>query len=228
MATLFVFSLPKPMCGRWGHDTNGDNAMKKVTYIEATSGRNKQIPEFLAIDGMCPPSTLPWSVITIHKLIPPENRTLFQYFPELNKIWEIPAHQTEARESYESWGVIEGESSGEIFSIMLGETVIGIIGWFEYGDIPDVLRLRYYGIIPSQRGNHYGERAMMLLLRHLSHAAPSQYVWLSESVSVSRAVAEQITAHFKSMGFTEFSDPYYGSNAGCGKVRSLRIRIPLR
>lgn len=202
--------------------------MKKVTYIQATSGQNKHIPGFLAIDGMYHPSTLSRMVISIHKLTPPENRTVFQKFPELNKIWEIPAHQNEARESYEAWGVIEGESSGEIFSIMLGETVIGIIGWYEYGDIPEVLRLRYYGIIPSQRGNHYGEQAMMLFLRHLSLAAPSQYVWLSESVSVSRAVAEQIITHFRRMGFTEFSDPHYGSNAGCGKVRSLRIRIPLR
>lgn len=202
--------------------------MKKTTQIQAISRQNKQIHQFIAVDGMFLSSTLAWKLITIHKLTPPENHTLFKQFPELNNIWEVPAHQNEARESYEAWGVIKGESTGEIFSIKLAEMVIGIIGWFEYGDIPDVLRLRYYGIVPSQRGNRYGEMAMRLLLEHLSHAAPSQYIWLSESISLSRVVAEQITAYFKRLGFTEFSDPNYGSNAGCGRVRSLRIRIPLR
>jgi len=166
--------------------------------------------------------------ILLHKLIPPENQTLFRDYPELNNIWEIPAHQNQARESYEAWGVVEEESTGEIFSIKLSDLVIGIIGWFEYGDIPDVLRLRYYGIVPSQRGNRYGQMAVRLLLEHLSRVAPPQYVWLSESVSLRRRVVEQIIDHFKDMGFEEFHDPNYGSNAGCGKVHSLRVRLPLR
>lgn len=166
--------------------------------------------------------------ISLHKLVPPENQTLFADYPELNHIWEIPAHQNQARESYETWGVVEEESTGEVFSIKLGDLVIGIIGWFEYGDIPDVLRLRYYGIVPSQRGNRYGRVAIKLLLEHLSRVAPPQYVWLSESVSLCRRAVEQITDHFKGMGFGEFHDPNYGSNASCGDVRSLRIRLPLR
>ncbi len=58
-------------------------------------------------------------MITLHKLVPPENRTLFQRFPGLNEIWEVPALQHEARESYELWGdkSYEGETTGEIFSI---------------------------------------------------------------------------------------------------------------
>jgi RimJ/RimL family protein N-acetyltransferase len=166
--------------------------------------------------------------ISIRKLVPPDNQTLFEMNPELNKIWEIPAQQSRAHESYKDWGIIDKKSTGEIFSIILDDSIIGIIGWFEYGDIPDVLRLRYYGIIPRQRGNHYGERAIKLLLEHLSKTAPPQYVWLAESVSIGRIVAGQVIAHFKRMGFLEFDDPNYGSNAGCGKVCSLRIRIPLR
>jgi len=69
---------------------------------------------------------------------------------------------------------------------------------------------------------------MALLLERLSQYAPPQYVFLSESISIRRSVALQIIAHFKRMGFTEFDDPDYGSNAGCGKVQSLRIKIPGR
>jgi RimJ/RimL family protein N-acetyltransferase len=166
--------------------------------------------------------------ISIHKLLPPENQFLFERNPELNTIWEIPAHQNQARESYEECGLIKTESTGEIFSINLDDSVVGIIGWFEYGGIPDVLRLRYYGIVPSQRGNGYGAKAVKLLLDHLSHAAPPQYRWLSESVSLKRVVVKQVTVHFERMGFVEYDDSNYGSNAGCGRVRSLKIRIPLR
>ena len=105
---------------------------------------------------------------------------------------------------------------------------VGIIGWFEYGDFPDILRLRYYGIVPSERGNGHGEAAMSLFLEHLSKAAPPHAAFLSESVSLGRAAAPIVLTHFKKMGFEEFEDPNYGSNAGCGKVRSLKIRIPGR
>lgn len=166
-------------------------------------------------------------MITIHKLVPPENRTLFVENPELNDIWEAPAHQQEARESYEEWDtrIYPNESTGEVFSIKKDDSTIGIIGWFEYGDIPDVLRLRYYGIVPSERGNGYGEIAMKLFLNHVSCVAPAKYIWLSESVSVNRPAYGQIKSHFKKLGFTEFDDPDYGSNAGFGAVQSLRIRI---
>ena len=43
-------------------------------------------------------------MITLHKLVPPENHDLFERHPELNRIWEVPALQEEARESYEEWG----------------------------------------------------------------------------------------------------------------------------
>lgn len=169
-------------------------------------------------------------MVTIHKLIPPDNHDLFERFPELNLIWEIPALQANARESYEKWDTkkYDGETDGEIFSIVEDNTAIGIIGWFEYGKIPDVLRLRYYGIVPSRRGKGYGEVAMKLFLEHLNSVAPPQYAWLSESVTLGRKVAPKIVAHFKSMGFVEFEDPDYGSNAGCGPVQSLKIRIPGR
>jgi hypothetical protein len=169
-------------------------------------------------------------MITLHKLVPPENKTLFERNLELNKIWEVPVIQKEARESYEEWGdcLYPGESTGEIFSIMEEKSPVGIIGWFEYGEFPDVLRLRYYGIVPSKRGKRYGETAMRLFIEHISKAAPSHSIFLSESVSLGRTVAPSIVAHFKKMGFKEFEDPNYGSNAGCGKVQSLKIRIPGR
>lgn len=168
-------------------------------------------------------------MITLRKLQPPENQTLFADHPELNLIWEIPALQDEARESYEQWGTAaDNPSTGEIFSINKSATAIGIIGWFEYGEFPDVLRLRYYGIVPSQRGKRYGHFALAHFLQHLSLHAPQQYVWLSESVTLSRASAPRVVAHFKDLGFNEFDDPHYGSNAGCGKAQSLRIRIPER
>ena len=168
-------------------------------------------------------------MINIRKLIPPENLHLFPDNPELNTIWEIPALQNQARESYEEWGLIKTESTGEIFSINENGVPIGIIGWFEYDEVfPDVLRLRYYGIVPSRRGRGYGEEAMRLLLDHLARSAPPRYSFLAESVTLCRAVAPSIIAHFKRMGFVEFDDPNYGSNAGCGKALSLKIRIPSR
>jgi hypothetical protein len=169
-------------------------------------------------------------MIQLHKLVPPENHTIFERFPELNHIWEVPALQHQARESYEEWGMREypGESTGEIFSIEKDGKAIGIIGWFEYGEFPDVLRLRYYGIVPSERGKKYGEAAMELFLEYLSVAAPKQCVYLAESVTLGRTVAARTIAHFKAIGFVEFDDPHYGSNAGCGPVQSLRIRIPGR
>lgn len=169
-------------------------------------------------------------MITLHKLVPPENYNLFDRFPELNQIWEVSALQQQARESYEEWGqkAYPNEGIGEIFSINEDIASIGIMGWFEYGEFPDVLRLRYYGIVPSRRGRHYGEEALRLFLGHLSHHAPPHAIFLSESVSLERSVAPQIISHFKKMGFLEFDDPNYGSNAGCGKTQSLRIRIPGR
>jgi len=169
-------------------------------------------------------------MIILHKLVPPENHDLFTRFPKLNHIWEMPALQQEARESYEGWDKIDyiNEKRGEIFSIDKDGKAIGIIGWFEYGKFPDVLRLRYYGIVPSERKNKYGAEAMRLFLEHLSVAAPVQYKWLAESVTLGREVAPRIITHFKAMGFAEFDDPNYGSNAGCGPVKSLRIRIPGR
>lgn len=169
-------------------------------------------------------------MITLHKLVPPENQGLFKRNTELNEIWEVPALQHEARESYEEWGSRQypDESTGEIFSINENGFPIGIIGWFEYGEFLDVIRLRYYGIVPSKRGKRYGEVAMRLFLEHLSETAPSHAIFLSESVSLDREVAPNILKHFKKMGFEEFDDPNYGSNAGCGKVQSLKIRIPRR
>jgi hypothetical protein len=169
-------------------------------------------------------------MIALHKLVPPENSTLFERFPELNEIWEVPALQKQARESYEKWGVVkyENEREGEIFSIEENGVTIGVIGWFEYGDFSDVLRLVYYGIVPSKRGNHYGQEAIKLFLLHLSKAAPAQYVWLAESVTLARTSASKIITYFKNLGFEEFDDPNYGSNAGCGPVKSLKIRIPGR
>lgn len=169
-------------------------------------------------------------MITIHKLVPPENKMLFERNPELNEIWEVPAHQKEARESYEKYGdpLYPGESTGEIFSINEGSFPIGIIGWFEYGEFPDIVRLRYYGTVPSKRGKGYGEIAMKLFLEHLSKTAPTHATFLSESVTLCRSSAPRIIAHFEKMGFKKFDDPNYGSNAGCGKVQSLKIRIPGR
>ncbi|MEN9613903.1 MAG: hypothetical protein RLZZ347_210 [Candidatus Parcubacteria bacterium] len=169
-------------------------------------------------------------MVTIKKLLLPENQTLFDRHPELNKIWEVTALQHQARESYEQWGVkeYEGESLGEIFSIDEDDMPIGIIGWFEYGEFTDVLRLRYYGIVPSRRGKRYGEEAMRLFLEHLSCSAPKQYVYLAESVTLGRPKSKRIIEHFKSMGFVEFDDPHYGENAGCGETLSLRVRIPGR
>jgi hypothetical protein len=169
-------------------------------------------------------------MITLHKLVPPENHTLFTDYPELNQIWEVPQLQSEARESYEEWDVKKypGESTGEIFSINEEATPVGIIGWFEYGEFPDTLRLRYYGIVPSRRGKNYGEESMHLFLEYLSRHAPAHGLFLSESVTLSRTKSHKIIAHFKKMGFQEFNDPNYGSNAGCGPVQSLRIRIPGR
>jgi RimJ/RimL family protein N-acetyltransferase len=165
-------------------------------------------------------------MILLHKLAPPENKTLFTDYPEFNEIWEVPALQVEARTSYEDWE--SAQKSGEIFSINEDEKPIGIIGWFEFGEFPEVLRLRYYGIVPSKRGKKYGEEAMRLFLDHLSKNAPQYGIFLAESVTLSRTKASHIITHFKKMGFKEFLDPNYGSNADCGPVQSLRIRIPRR
>jgi ribosomal protein S18 acetylase RimI-like enzyme len=170
-------------------------------------------------------------MITLRKLVPPENATLFKRFPELNLIWEVPALQAQARESYEEWGDSRKpeESTGEIFAVLEGEEAVGIIGWFEYDKAgADIARLRYYGIIPSRRGRGFAEKAMRLLLERLAEAAPARYLWLAESVSTERAAAPLVLAHFKKMGFEEFTDPHYGENAGCGPTQSLRIRIPGR
>jgi hypothetical protein len=177
---------------------------------------------------VCPPEGV--RMITLHKLVPPANQSLFSDYPELNSIWEVPALQKEARESYEEWGLehYPKESTGEIFSISENGKPIGIIGWFEHGEFPEILRLRYYGIVPSKRGNGYGEKAIRLFLQHLSKHAPLYALFLSESVTLSRATAHNIISHFKKMGFEEFEDTNYGSNAGCGPTQSLRIRIPGR
>jgi hypothetical protein len=170
-------------------------------------------------------------MVTLHKLIPPENHDLFKRSPELNHIWEIPALQEQARECYEEWDtdIPPNETPGEIFSIDNEKTTAGVIGWFEYKKPPvDTLRLCYYGIVPSERGKKYGEKAMELFLQHLSFAAPKQYVYLSESVTLGRDKAQRIIGHFKSMGFVEFNDPNYGDNAECGPTQSLRVRIPGR
>ena len=168
-------------------------------------------------------------MITLHKLIPPENEALFERNPELNHIWEVPSIQESAKTSYERWGLGCRKSTGKIFSVNLDDKIIGVTGWFTFDEtFPDVLRLRYHGIIASMRGRGYGEETMRLLLQHLSHIAPSQYLWLAESVSLSRELAPKIVAHFKKMGFAEFDDANYGDNAGCGKVQSLRVRIPGR
>lgn len=169
-------------------------------------------------------------MITLHKLVPPENEDIFRKHAELNGIWELPELQTEARESYEKWHLKKypGESLGEIFTIAEFDSVIGLIGWFEYGEFLDTLRLRYYGIVPSRRGRGYGEAALCLLLRRLSTCAPTYAVYLSESVTLSRQKADQVVGHFERVGFEDFNDPNYGENARCGPVRSLRIRIPGR
>src|SRR3954468_6607800 len=105
-------------------------------------------------------------MIRLHMLVPPYNHQLFRIHPELNSIWEVPALQEDARQSYEEWNSQTGDT-GECFSINDGVNPIGIIGWFEYGEFPHVLRLRYYGIIPEKRGRGYGEEALRLLLKHL-------------------------------------------------------------
>lgn len=167
-------------------------------------------------------------MVVLKKLVPPENKTLFARFPELNEIWEVPALQRHARTSYEKWGLNKEKTTGEIFAINKSGRTIGIIGWFEYGGCSDILRLRYYGIVPSERGKQYGEKAIHLILEYLARNAPRQYIFLAESVSLNRTAAFRIISHFKAMGFVEFADPHYGENAGCGKVQSLKIRIPGR
>lgn len=168
-------------------------------------------------------------MISLAKLAPPANQTLFERHPELNGIWEVEALQSHARDSYGRWGVDADETTGEVFSIDLDGVPIGITGWFEDGLLPDVLRLRYYGVAPRWRGHGYGEESMRLLLARLAEVAPARYAFLSESVSLGRAVAARIIAHFERMGFAPFDDhPGYGENAGCGPVRSLRVRIPGR
>ncbi|MDE1874749.1 MAG: GNAT family N-acetyltransferase [Patescibacteria group bacterium] len=169
-------------------------------------------------------------MISLHKLVPPENRDLFDRVPELNRIWEAPALQAQARESYEEWDSrnYPEESSGEIFTILEDDKTIGIIGWFEYGDILDTMRLRYYGIVPSHRGEGRASTAMELFLEHLARAAPPQYAYISESVSINRPVADKIIDHFQKLGFVRFDDPNYGENAECGPTISLRTRIPGR
>ncbi|HEU5114294.1 MAG TPA: hypothetical protein VFT82_00845 [Candidatus Paceibacterota bacterium] len=163
-------------------------------------------------------------MVTITKLIPPENQTLFERFPELNRIWDLPRLQDEARSSYERWN--ETDKTGEIFSIDRADRTIGIIGWFEFDRPPeDVLRLRYYGIVPSERGGRHGSVALWLLLKHLATVAPKRYRWLSESVSLERPAAPRIIRHFEEFGFRRFDDPEYGQNAECGPTMSLRVRI---
>ncbi len=167
-------------------------------------------------------------MITLCKLFPPENQTLFDRYRELNSIWEVEVLQYQARESYEEWNENpDTDQTGEVFAIHENDIPIGIIGWFEFGHLPDTLRLRYYGIVPSKRGNRYGEQAMRMFLAHLSRHAPEQYVFAGESISLGRSAASKIYTHFKNMGFEDFSDPTYGDN-GFGEVQHLRIRIPGR
>jgi hypothetical protein len=169
-------------------------------------------------------------MITLKKLVPPENFNLFTRVPELQHIWEIPALQSDAREGYESYGRRDfaNEDPGEIFTINDESGIVGVIGWFRLFNSFDMLRLWYHGIVPSKRGRGYGAEAVKQLLEYLAvHAAP-EHVFIAESVTLSRAKTPQIIAHFKKMGFEEFDDPTYGENAGCGKTQSLCIRIPGR
>lgn len=164
-------------------------------------------------------------MIKLNKLIPPENHDLFSKFPKLNNIWENKNLQNDAKKSYEIWNE---NKTGEIFTINTMNSVIGIIGWFEYGNILDTLRLRYYGIIPEYRKYGYGQVAIDLLLNRLSDIVSLNYKYLSESVSINRPSAINIVSHFKKLGFQEFNDPDYGENADCGPTISLRVKIPGR
>jgi len=169
-------------------------------------------------------------MITLQKLIPPENFDVFDKVPELNDIWEIPELQEDARMGYQGYGRMkfEGETAGEIFGICEDGDIIGLIGWFQLENSLNLLRMWYYGIVPSKRGKHYGEEAIQVFLNYLSLHAPQECIFLTESVTLARSIAPRIIGHFKKMGFEEFDDPNYGSNAGCGKVQSLKIRIPGR
>lgn len=160
--------------------------------------------------------------VSLHKLLPPKNRTIFERHPRLNYIWQIQAMQERAEKSYCEWDT--EDKTGEIFLILKNKSPIGITGWWPDEKIHELLRLRWHGILPEERGRGYSETALTLLLQRLSSIAPPQYLYLSESVSIKRVDAAQVQRHFEKLGFKAFDDPTYGNN-GYGKVQSLRVRL---
>ena len=104
---------------------------------------------------------------------------------------------------------------------------MGLTGWWQDENIADTIRLRWHGIIPSERGKGYSDEALSLLTKHLHEVLPSQYKYVSESLSTGRELAPKIKRHFERLGFVVFDDPAYGNN-GFGPTISMRMRIPGR
>lgn len=161
-------------------------------------------------------------MILIQKITPPQNHSILEKFPQLNHIWENEVMQKRALKSYEVWN--PKEKTGEIFLIKNDENVIGVTGWWVDEKVSDTIRLRWHGIIESERGKGYSSDALKLLMEHIGAVVPSQYKYISESFSLARETSQKVRHHFEKLGFKEFDDPTYGTN-GLGETISLRIPI---
>lgn len=162
-------------------------------------------------------------MITIHKIEPPENKTILEKYPRLNNIWEDLTMQTRALKSYIDFD--PKIKTGEIFLIKNNNEVIGVTGWFTDDKMLDTIRMRWHGIIKSERQKGFSTSAMNLLIEHIKRTVSKNYKYLSESYTKNTKHAGQIRTAFEKAGFNEeFEDSSYGTN-GAGETISIRMKI---
>lgn len=100
------------------------------------------------------------------------DRTLFEAWPQLQSIWRaelaaIAAYHTRQWET-------DADESGDILLAYVGDTLIGITGWYRL-DMSEA-GLRWHGVMPSFRKRGYSRRMIDLVCKHL----PPEIDWVYE------------------------------------------------
>ncbi len=119
---------------------------------------------------------------------------------ELSGIWPEPS-ATLMRRHTAQW-IETGMDFGEVLLPIGGArraVQVGITGWYPVPGTPEVVGLRWHGILPSWRGRGLSRIVLRLLARRLAHLAPEAR-WICDTVLPGSEAARR---HFEALGFVE-------------------------
>jgi len=131
-------------------------------------------------------------------LIVPATGDPFALYPQLRTIWPTPFKEMAEEASKDH------SHTGQVWLILKDNDVVGITGVFDDDEWPDVVLLRWHGVVPQLRGQGIGRLALDLLVAHVCPKFYPEYKRLVEFVPHNDYGKTKVYQFFKRCNFVDY------------------------